>query len=217
MSTRGLRARLKRVKKMPKPVSVRSDFRIDPAVAKALLDDQRRLDELRRNRLQADPPLGESEEEAMLRARIDARADTIVCPPSYRAWQAREDSGLLGDPEVIANDAKCAQVAARIAAFDRTPEGRVRKRIMELEDKRWESLDPSSPDTFLKLKPHDQSELDDLKTLYPDLAPDPNDFWYPDLIRLQEEEARDRQASEARKRAQEELEARKRAHEDETD
>jgi hypothetical protein len=35
---------------MPMPDSARSDFRIDPALAKALQDDQRRLEELRRSR-----------------------------------------------------------------------------------------------------------------------------------------------------------------------
>ncbi len=44
MSTRRLLARLDRLEKMPKPDP--AAFRIDPALAKALRDDQRRFDEL---------------------------------------------------------------------------------------------------------------------------------------------------------------------------
>jgi hypothetical protein len=81
-----------------------------------------------------------SEEEAMLRPRIDRMVDTIVCPPSYGGWQAYEDSGLSCNREIIADDAKHAQLAAQFAAFNRSPEGRARNRIDELKWKRWESL-----------------------------------------------------------------------------
>jgi hypothetical protein len=94
MSTRRLRARLDRLEKTPLPVGARSDFRIDPAVAKALRDDSMRVKELWRSR----GYIGAlSEEEAMLRARIGRLADTIVCPASYGAWQAREDARLMSE------------------------------------------------------------------------------------------------------------------------
>jgi hypothetical protein len=196
MSTRRLRARLDRLEKTPLPVGVRSDFRIDPAVAKVLRDDSRRVNELRRNRGYVG---ARSEEEAMLRARIDRMADTIVCPASYGAWQAREDARLMSEREIIANDAKHAQLAARIAVFNRTPEGRARERIMELEDKKWESLDAF----FRGLRPEDQKEVDFLKTLYPDLPPDPNDFMYELEMRVLEEAAKKEALKvEAQKRAQ---------------
>jgi hypothetical protein len=196
MSTRRLRARLDRLEKTPLPVGVRSDFRIDPAVAKVLRDDSRRVNELRRNRGYIG---ARSEEEAMLRARIDRMADTIVCPASYGAWQAREDARLMSEREIIANDAKHAQLAARIAVFNRTPEGRARERIMELEDKKWESLDAF----FRGLRPEDQKEVDFLKTLYPDLPPDPNDFMYELEMRVLEEAAKKEALKvEAQKRAQ---------------
>jgi hypothetical protein len=196
MSTRRLRARLDRLEKTPLPVGVRSDFRIDPAVAKALRDDKRRFDALCGRRLPEVPP---SEEEEMLRARIDRMADTIVCPPSYGAWQAREDSGLVGDREFIADNAKHAQVVARIAAFDRTPEGRARNRIYDLRWKRFESRDTIRNG----LRPEDQNELDYLLTLYPDLPPDPNDFTYALEMRIREEAAKKETLKvEAQKRAQ---------------
>jgi hypothetical protein len=80
------------------PIGARSDFRIDPALAKALRDDSRRVNELRRSRGYIGAP---SEEEAMLRARIGRMADTIVCPPSYGAWQAREDGRLMCERELL--------------------------------------------------------------------------------------------------------------------
>jgi hypothetical protein len=126
-------------------------------------------------------------------------ADTIVCPASYGAWQAREDARLMSEREIIANDAKHAQLAARIAVFNRTPEGRARERIMELEDKKWESLDAF----FRGLRPEDQKEVDFLKTLYPDLPPDPNDFMYELEMRVLEEAAKKEALKvEAQKRAQ---------------
>jgi hypothetical protein len=198
MSTRRLRPRLDRLEKTPLPVGARSDFRIDPAVAKALRDDSMRVKELWRSRSYIGAP---SEEEAMLRARIARLADTIVCPASYGAWQAREDERLMGEREIIANDARHAQLAARIAVFNRTPEGRARERIMELEDKRWESLDA----LFNGLRPEDQKEVDSLKALYPDLPPDPNDFMYEADMRFLERRAE----QEALK-----LEAQERARED---
>ncbi len=86
-----------------------------------------------------------SEEEAMLRARIDRMLDTIVCPPSYGAWQAKKDRYLRDshykDPRSAAEDAEHAQLTARVLAFSRTPEGRARDRIAELGWKRFESLE----------------------------------------------------------------------------
>ncbi len=194
MSTRQLRARLNRLEKTSMPTAAKSGFRIDPALAKAIRDDQKRLDELQHSRTGAP-----SEEELMLRARIDRMADTIVCPPSYGAWQAREDKRLMRDSEVIADDAKHAQMAARVAAFDRTREGRARKRIADLEDQidannwgafiaflerthaeGWKSPDERSEAMQACFDERGHSpellrELEYLKTLYPDLPLDPND------------------------------------------
>jgi hypothetical protein len=153
MSTRRLLARLDRLEKMPKPVP--GTFRIDPALAKALRDDERRFDELLQARkkqyflLNETPGNGgqqiaPSEEEAMLRARIDRMLDTIVCPPSYGAWQAKKDRYIRDfhykDPRSAAEDAEHAQLTARVLAFSRTPEGRARDRIAVLGWKRFESL-----------------------------------------------------------------------------
>jgi hypothetical protein len=154
MSTRRLLARLDRLEKMPKPVP--GAFRIDPALAKALRDDQRRFDELwqarkNQNFLLNETPgngghqIAPSEEEAMLRDRIDRMLDTVVCPPSYGARQAKKDKFLIHSPlresRSAAEDAEQAQLTARVLAFSRTPEGRARGRIAELGRKRFESLE----------------------------------------------------------------------------
>jgi hypothetical protein len=213
MSTRRLLARLDRLEKMPKPVP--GTFRIEPALAKALRDDQRRFDELwqarkNQNFLLNETPgngghqIAPSEEEAMLRDRIDRMLDTVVCPPSYGARQAKKDKFLIHSPlresRSAAEDAEQAQLTARVLAFSRTPEGRARDRIAELGWKRLESLE-----TFRNgLRAADQSELDQLQTLYPDLPLDPDNPLDQVLIRMNEHKAKQRALeAEAQKHAQE--------------
>jgi hypothetical protein len=55
------------------------------------------------------------------------------------------------------------QLMARVAAYDESPEGRARSRIFNLQLQRG-------------LTTAEQSELDGLRTLYPDLPLDPNDL-----------------------------------------
>jgi hypothetical protein len=212
MSTRRLLARLDRLEKMPKPIVVGGDFRIDPALAKALRDEQRRFDELSNARqdqmlcdVVADIPghdAGPSEEESMLSARIDRLLDTIVCPPSYGAWQARKDVELLlrrydKPPQTAAEDAEHAQLTARVVAFRRTPEGRCRDRIGDLNLKKMFSFRRG-------LSAAEQNELDHLRTLYPDLPLDPDIFMHQVLIEIEQSEAKKRALEvEARKHAQE--------------
>jgi hypothetical protein len=212
MSTRRLLARLDRLEKMPKPVP--GAFRIDPALAKALRDDQRRFDELWKARYDQNSlnetsgdgghQIAPSEEEALLRARIDRMVDTIVCPPSYGAWQARKDKFLtnsrLIESRSAAEDAEQAQLTARVLAFSRTPEGRGRDRIAKLRGKRLESLE-----IFRNgLRAADQSELDHLLVLYPDLPLDPDNPLHQMLIKMKEHEAKKRALEkEAQKHAQE--------------
>jgi hypothetical protein len=213
VSTRRLRARLDRLEKMPKPVP--GAFRIDPALAKELRDNQRRFDELstaRKNQNSlnetsgnCDQQIAPSEEESLLRARIDRMVDTIVCPPSYGAWQAKKDRYIRNlnykDPRSAAEDAEHAQLTARVLAFSRTPEGCARDRIAELH---WKQ-------TLLMLRgglsAAEQSELHHLQTLYPDLPLDPDNIFDQILIRMKDS-IRDRTL---------EVEARKHAQEDEPD
>jgi hypothetical protein len=54
---------------------------------------------------------------------------------------------------------------ARVAAYDESPEGRARSRIFNLQLHRFRG----------GLTAAEQSELDGLRTLYPDLPLDPND------------------------------------------
>jgi hypothetical protein len=210
MSTRRLLARLDRLEKMPKPDP--GTFRIDPALAKALRDDQRRFDELLQERKNQNFLLNEtpgnggyqvapSEEESLLRARIDHMLDTIVRPPSYGAWQAKKDKSLIKSPlceyRSAAEDAEQAQLTARVLAFSRTPEGRARDRIAEL---RWKQ-------TLLMfsggLSAKELSELDHLQTLYPDLPLDPDDPLDQLLITIREQIAKHALEKEAQKHAQE--------------
>jgi hypothetical protein len=213
VSTHRLLARLDRLEKMPKPVP--GAFRVEPALAKALRDDQKRFDELwqarkNQNFLLNETPgngghqIAPSEEEAMLRARIDRMLDTIVCPPSYGAWQAKKDRYIRDfhyrDPRSAAEDAEHAQLTARVLAFSRTPEGRARARIAELGWMRFESLETLRNG----LRVADQSELDQLQTLYPDLPLDPENLMDQMLIRMNEHKAKQRALeAEAQKHAQE--------------
>jgi hypothetical protein len=115
--------------------------------------------------------------------------DTIVCPPSYGAWQARKDKFLINSPlnesRSAAEDAEQAQLMARVLAFSRTPEGRGRDRIAKLQGKRLESLE-----TFRNgLGAADQSEL---LMLYPDLPLDPDNPNHQIPIKMNEHKAKKR-------------------------
>jgi hypothetical protein len=84
MSPRGLRARLERLEKKIKligPVDDGYDFRIDPALAKALRDDHRRANELEQNYTSS----AEWLEAKRLREGNIERAKSITCPADYGA------------------------------------------------------------------------------------------------------------------------------------
>jgi hypothetical protein len=171
----------------PKPKTTRSNdpavsgelidstnlYTIDPAVAKRLRDDQLRLDELCKNKVHP----AEEQERAMLRARVAETVKSVRF--GYGAIEARKDrhrledffykrldlrrtGGILTDAE----DAEEAQLTARVAAFDQSPEGRGRRRIFELKRTRGDGLSPA-----------EQMELDTLGGLYPELPPDPDNIW----------------------------------------
>jgi hypothetical protein len=84
-------------------------------------------------------------------------------------------------------------------AFDQSPEGCARERIAELE---WKSLMARCGSG--EISAAEQTELDHLRTLYPDLPLDPDDVTHQILIKMNEHEAK-KQAMEveARKHAQE--------------
>jgi hypothetical protein len=148
---------------------------IGNAVAKALRDDYHRLGELVRKKCGDPLSAAEVEEESKLGERIADRARAIGCPAGYGPKQAQKDSNRLhqlyckrisppscgGGALPDAEDAEEAQLRARVAAFDESPEGCARRRIRDLE-MQWRSA-------------VEQNELDNLRTLYPDLPPDPDD------------------------------------------
>jgi hypothetical protein len=73
--------------------------------------------------------------------------------------------GALSETE----DAEEAQLTARVAAFEESPEGRARSRIFVLKLKSFSSSGLSDAET---------EELESLRKVYPDLPPDPNDPMY---------------------------------------
>jgi hypothetical protein len=167
-------------------------FTIDNAVAKALRDDYHGLGELLRRECGDPLSAAEVEEESKLGERIADRARAIGCPAGYGPKQAQKDSNRLhqlyckrisppscgGGALPDAEDAEEAQLRARVAAFDESPEGCARRRIRDLE-MHW-------------LSAVEQNELDNLRTLYPDLPPDPDDplteafeAWRRERARLQ--------------------------------
>lgn len=169
MTFKQLRARIDRVERLVKSneakVAERKlpfEFPIDPALAKALRDDHKRVAELQNAR----PMLSQindtdvTEEERMLRQRIAERANTISCPAGYGFKERWDDLESYSIEDVGAEEE--AQLIARIAAFDQSPEGRARARIKSL--------------TFMhSLSSAEESELDRLLTLYPEPWCHPND------------------------------------------
>ena len=95
MSPRGLRARLKRLEKkikMIEPAGDGCDFRVDPALAKALRDDHLRANEFEQNYTNA----AEWREARRLRERKVEKAKSITCPAGYGPKQARRDGNRCG-------------------------------------------------------------------------------------------------------------------------
>jgi hypothetical protein len=154
-------------------------FTIDNAAAKALRDDDHRLGELLRKKCDGPLSATEVEEESELRIRIADRARAIGCPAGYGARQARNDSNRLhqlyckrmspsscgGGALSNTEDLEEAQLTARVAAFNESPEGCARRRIRDLE-----LQDFSGGRSAVE-----QDELDNLVTLYPDMSLDPDD------------------------------------------
>jgi hypothetical protein len=177
MSAHRFRARLDRLERSGSTATAQDrdcfpNFTIDLPLAKSLRDDYKRLSELVRTPSHGGPrSAAELEEKERLRASIADRARAIGCPAGYGQIQAMNDSnrlhalnckrmsprGFLTDAE----DVEEARLRARICAFDESPEGRARSRILQLVLKRWRS-------------PAEQEELDRLEAIYPDPPLDRN-------------------------------------------
>jgi hypothetical protein len=160
-------------------------FAIEPELAKAVRDDQHRLGELLRKRCGGPLSAAEINEEIELRARVADRASAISCPVGYGPKQALNDRNRLhklhckrltpsscgGGVLSEAEDAEEAQLEARVAAFEHSPEGRARSRIFELQQQRFAAFSVAERD-----------ELKDLMTRYPEPPLDPDqkariEFW----------------------------------------
>jgi hypothetical protein len=167
-----------------KPIDAVCGFTIDPVLARALRDDLERASELVRKKMAPNeyggpPTAAEEQEQAWLGARITKTAKAIGCPAGYGLKQAKKDKARLhrlycqrisppqcgGGALPEAEDAEEAQLRARVAAFYESPEGCARKRISHLEMQYFRGGRPAA----------EQNELDNLKTLYPDLPLDPDD------------------------------------------
>ena len=163
MSSRQLRARLDRLERSVGETKSQGrrlafEFPIDPELAKALLDDWKRLHEIDHEhfgeRLRTSNRDDDTPEEIALRERIAQNAKTINCPPSYglkeflddqlTLWalgKAKEDLWSWEKEFFIDNledvDAERAQLCARTEAFKQTSEGQARFRLEKLLKKRW--------------------------------------------------------------------------------
>jgi hypothetical protein len=167
-----------------KQIEGTSEFVIEPGLAQTLRDDSARLKQFALKEYSPSAhggPLApaEKEEEAMLRARITETARAIGCPANYGPREVLRDEtrshhfyckrisppscggGALSEAE----DAEEAQLTARVAAFEESPEGLARQRILEL---RYAGFSR-------RLSSAETDELESLRKAYPDLPPDPND------------------------------------------
>jgi len=178
MSTRSLRKRLDRLTPTKSPEARENDsppdFIVDPILAKSMLDDSRRIDELVRARPYRWPSKIEdqTEEERTLRARIVEKARTISCPANYGFNEALDDEARLFHLEcnqklppwfshlakkIEDPDAEEAQLIAKTEAFRESPEGCARRRTIYLAFQ--DSRDLNSAE---------KSELEGLWRLYPE-------------------------------------------------
>jgi hypothetical protein len=167
-----------------KQIEGTSEFVIEPGLARTLRDDSARL---RQFALRGHSPSArggplapaEIEEEAMLDARVTKTARAIGCPANYGPREVQKDQGRLhhfyckrisppcgGGALSEAEDAEEAQLTARVAAFEESPEGRARDRIFVLGLRSFSSSGLSDAEA---------EELESLREIYPDLPPDPND------------------------------------------
>jgi len=165
-------------------------FAIDIAEARAFRDIQRRLTVLLRKRYgprENGGPLTATEilEESELDAAIGKSAATLVCPPGYGPGDAVNDSNQLhqlnckrlsppscGGGELKgADDEEEAFLTVRVAAFQHSPEGRDRRRMLALKLKGVSGC----------RSPEEQKELDHLKVVYPE---GPSESALPKAIEL---------------------------------
>jgi hypothetical protein len=168
MTIKQLRARLGRLEQSAKlneakveEGKLRFDFPIDPALAKAILDEYEFLQEVKFSRgfRRVDP---DTPEESLARARIVELAKAISCPPRYgfnEFWNDHERVTRLFWKDAM-TDAEEAQVRARMEAFKQSPEGRARIRLDALE----------KPGL---LSPAEYEEMERLLKLYPEPWADP--------------------------------------------
>lgn len=140
MSIRSLRARLDRLERANDAIleakGFKSEFAVDPALARAMRDDYQRMSALSRKRSSPSDYGGpisaiEKEEYRMLRARSAERAKAIGCWPNYGQEQELIDSNRLhqlkckrmsppscgGGSLNDAEDSEEAQLIARTTVF----------------------------------------------------------------------------------------------------
>ena len=171
---------------------------IDIAEARAFRDIEHRLAVLLRKRYAPSKnggPLTDAEivEEYELGALFGKRAAALACPPGYGSGDAVNDSNRLhqllckrlspsscGGGELKgAEDEEEAFLTVRVAAFQHSPEGRGRRRMLALKLKGIGGC----------RSPEEQKELDHLKVVYPE---GPTDSPLVRAIELKQAELRQR-------------------------
>ena len=162
-------------------------FVIEPALARAIREDERRLKELLVKRSGESPPgsqptAADVQEEAEVRERIAERLRAIEIPKSYRQPEAVLDMWRLGPLHykavlTAAEEAKEAQLTARVAAYKASPEARARERISELTTLGYSR----------RLSAAEKAELESLERLYPRLPPHPDHPYASSFAKFGEE------------------------------
>ncbi len=142
-------------------------FTIRRTLAKAICDDWRRLDYLEMILRPADTVA----EATAIRARQADRYQFLQCPPGYSPDRDSKRAGELLNKKQwsMAEETELAFVIARItaseAAFHRSPEGRTRRRIIDLQARRKAAM--AARDRSVGLTRAEGKELDELLEKYP--------------------------------------------------
>lgn len=161
-------------------------FKVDPAVARMIRDDNKRLQHLWAMGVGA--PRGSEQERAALKARVAEQSSVLECPPGYTQSDLRKDVIRLDEFDrkrasrtrlTEEEDAEEAHLGARVRAYwapsNRSPEKVARDRISEIQSQCIKIFREG-------LSAAEQSELDNLRARYPDPPTDPNDDLMDDPV-----------------------------------
>jgi len=184
MSTKNLRSRLDQLEQRSSSRETKAEkrilpfeFSIDPAIVEELAIERRFLEFVEGSRSfgRCSP---ETPEEIQTKARMAALARTILCPPSYGFKEYWDDAGCLEPVSkqmaegYVESEEERNLREARMASYERTPEGRARRRLNDLEI--------GSP--LILLGPVEFEEMERLIKMYPEPWTHPTSTSVVDLL-----------------------------------